>query len=104
MRAFIYKEIHSRTLESDKPVMYYVISSEHNTRRGCCRTESTEESHIMEEILRKKTSGVTIVSKLPPKIHSIEERTYISPKRFSATIRREPYYLLQTFAGYKGNK
>ena len=105
-RAFLYKETHSRTQESEEPVTYYVISMPFN-HAGNSKIESPIEENIMKVLVDKKSKGDKLIRRLPPGLSSVEERTYCYPEVFTATITREPYnpkFSPQTSTGYKGNK
>lgn len=107
-RAFLYKETVSRVNASEEPVTYYIISKEsrsrHNGDSGWCRIESTDEEHIMNEVLKQKANGVIILSRVPSGVSILEEIISKSPDEFKKMVVREPYVLSQTFARYKGNK
>lgn len=107
-RAFLYKETHSRTQNSETPVTYYIIKFNDTAKvRGCHKNQSTDEEVIMKDVMYHKSHGINFVSRVPSDLSKIEKIVHVSPKQFTATITREPYtpvFSSQTSAGYKGNK
>jgi hypothetical protein len=97
MQAFVYIEIDNSMESSRKNQPVYIIAYKGHLKNGCSKMHSLDENFIKTELtyLRKRP-GVTLLSRLPPQVKSLE-----------GTIERKPYdlsSLLQTSARNNGNK
>ncbi len=103
MRAFVYKEIHSRTTESEEPVLYYIMTSPAE-KKGCCEVKTTDEEIILKEIRKKMSEGVNIVSGMPYRTNKLEQEAQVYQIPFPVMIEREPYYFNSSFKASAGDK
>ena len=97
MQAFAYIEIDHSEESSNKDKPVYTIAYKGHIRNGCSRMHSLDENFIKTELTYlRKSPGVTLRSRLPPQVKSLE-----------GAIERKPYdlsFLFQTSARHKGNK
>ena len=101
MGAFIYTEKWSRTIDSDKPKTYYVISYYCNHKnpnyqeRGCRKIVSTNKNHIREEIRKiQKQGNISLFGRLPPHLSPMEKRVLEArPEKASVVVTRKGYDL-----------
>ena len=81
-RAFVYIETQKNPESPEDCETTYKILFAGSHVNGSTAIQSTDENNIREELIAQKSKGVTLVSKLPPKMGTGE-----------GTIERHPYDL-----------
>jgi hypothetical protein len=81
-RAFVYVEINNSASGSMQAKPVYTIDYNKNNKNGCSKIQFRDETDIRAEIEAHRKKGVTLLSKLPPKVNRID-----------GDVKRIPYSL-----------